>query len=72
MGLPIDECRARSDLTGRRRRIRQGPFHCRTLSQVTQRDVASIQLDGIVHYIAMEAPDALAEAILPFINDIAT
>jgi len=48
-----------------------GPVTVATLSQVTQGDVASIQLDGIGHYIAMEAPDALAEAILPFISDIA-
>jgi pimeloyl-ACP methyl ester carboxylesterase len=48
-----------------------GPFTIGTLSQVTQGDVASIQLDGIGHYIAMEAPEALAEAILPFISDIA-
>lgn len=49
-----------------------GPFTLGTLSQVTQGDVASVQLDGIGHYVAMEAPEALAEAILPFISDIAT
>jgi pimeloyl-ACP methyl ester carboxylesterase len=48
-----------------------GSFTDGTLSQVTQGDVASIHLDGIGHYIAMEAPEALAEAILPFISAIA-
>lgn len=47
-----------------------GPFTLGTLSQVTQGEVASVQLDGIGHYVATEAPEALAEAILSFISEV--
>jgi pimeloyl-ACP methyl ester carboxylesterase len=47
-----------------------GPFTVRTLSQVAQGEVASVQLDGVGHYVAMEAPEALADAILSFISDV--
>jgi pimeloyl-ACP methyl ester carboxylesterase len=47
-----------------------GPFTAGTLSQVTQGEVASVQLDGVGHYIAMEAPDALAQAILSFLTKV--
>ena len=41
-----------------------------TLNQITQGEVASVQLDGIGHYVAMEAPDALAQAILSFVTEV--
>jgi pimeloyl-ACP methyl ester carboxylesterase len=47
-----------------------GPFTAGTLSQVAQGEVASVQLDGIGHYVAMEAPEALAEAILSFTSEV--
>jgi len=47
-----------------------GTMTANTLNQVTQGEVASIQLDGIGHYVAMEAPDALAQAILSFITQV--
>jgi pimeloyl-ACP methyl ester carboxylesterase len=47
-----------------------GTMTLNTLNQVTQRDVASVQLDGIGHYVAMEAPDALAQAILSFLTEV--
>jgi pimeloyl-ACP methyl ester carboxylesterase len=47
-----------------------GTMTLNTLNQVTQGDVASVQLDGIGHYVAMEAPDALAQAILSFLTQV--
>jgi pimeloyl-ACP methyl ester carboxylesterase len=44
-----------------------GPLTSATLSQVVQGDVTSVQLDGVGHYVAMEAPKALADTILSFI-----
>jgi pimeloyl-ACP methyl ester carboxylesterase len=41
-----------------------GPFTLGTLSQVAAGHVASVQLDGVGHYAAMEAPEALSTAIL--------
>jgi pimeloyl-ACP methyl ester carboxylesterase len=43
-----------------------GPFTVGTISQVVTGEVESVQLDGVGHYVALEAPDALAEAILTF------
>ncbi|SDD40843.1 Pimeloyl-ACP methyl ester carboxylesterase [Sanguibacter gelidistatuariae] len=43
-----------------------GPFTVGTLSQVVTGDVESVQLDGVGHYVALEAPGALADAILAF------
>jgi len=45
-----------------------GTMTLNTLNQVTQGEVASVQLDGIGHYVAMEAPDALAQAMLSFLT----
>ena len=45
-----------------------GPFTAATVGQVTTGDVTSVQLDGVGHYVAMEAPDALADAILDFVR----
>lgn len=43
-----------------------GPFTVGTLSQIVTGDVESVQLDGVGHYVALEAPSALADAILAF------
>lgn len=43
-----------------------GPFTVGTLSQVVTGEVESVQLDGVGHYVALEAPSALADAILAF------
>jgi pimeloyl-ACP methyl ester carboxylesterase len=47
-----------------------GPFTVATLRQVVKGDVESIQLDGVGHYVALEAPQALANAILAFTNRV--
>ena len=47
-----------------------GPFTAGTLGQVATGDVASVQLDGVGHYVALEAPEALAVAILGFISRV--
>ena len=47
-----------------------GTFTASTLSQVVHGDVTSVQLDGVGHYVAMEAPQALAAAILTFTGRI--
>jgi pimeloyl-ACP methyl ester carboxylesterase len=47
-----------------------GTMTANTLNQVTQGEVATVQLDGIGHYVAMEAPDALAQAILSFLTQV--
>jgi len=44
-----------------------GPFTLKTLSQVAATEVQSTILDGVGHYVAMEAPDKLAKALLDFI-----
>ncbi|SDE29246.1 alpha/beta fold hydrolase [Auraticoccus monumenti] len=43
-----------------------GPFTAATLSQVFA-DVSTAQVDGVGHYVALEAPGALAEALLAFL-----
>jgi pimeloyl-ACP methyl ester carboxylesterase len=47
-----------------------GDFTLGTMSQAASAEVASIALDGIGHYAAMEAPDQLAKAILDFVGSI--
>jgi pimeloyl-ACP methyl ester carboxylesterase len=47
-----------------------GPFTVGTLSQVVTGDVESVQLDGVGHYVALEAPSALADAILAFTSRV--
>lgn len=47
-----------------------GPFTADTLSQVVTGDVESVLLDGVGHYVALEAPGALAAAILTFVDRI--
>jgi pimeloyl-ACP methyl ester carboxylesterase len=48
---------------------RSGDFTPATLRQVTK-DVSSASLDGIGHYVAMEAPERLADALLSFYRKI--
>jgi pimeloyl-ACP methyl ester carboxylesterase len=43
-----------------------GPFTANTMSQATAGTVRSVQLNGVGHYAAMEAPDELAKALLDF------
>lgn len=47
-----------------------GPFTATTMTQAASGQVRSMSLDGVGHYAAMEAPDALAKAILEFIADV--
>jgi pimeloyl-ACP methyl ester carboxylesterase len=47
-----------------------GPFTAETLAQVTASDVRSVQLDGVGHYAALEAPEALSAAILEFLSSV--
>jgi len=47
-----------------------GPFTAGTLSQVTTAEISTVQLDGVGHYVALEAPDALAAAILRFVDAV--
>lgn len=47
-----------------------GPFTSTTVSAVAANPIHSVQLDGAGHYVAMEAPEALSEAILKYIEDV--
>src|SRR6202046_4698965 len=47
-----------------------GPFTARTMSQASSSGISSVQLDGVGHYAAMEAPEELAKAVLGFVDDI--
>lgn len=47
-----------------------GPFTSATLGQVTAGDVTAVQLDGVGHYVALEAPEALAAAVLEFTSSV--
>lgn len=47
-----------------------GQFTAGTLSQVVAGEVGSVQLDGVGHYVALEAPEAFAEAILTFTEGV--
>lgn len=47
-----------------------GSFTADTLKQVVRGDVESVQLKGVGHYVAMEAPEALAHAILAFADRV--
>jgi pimeloyl-ACP methyl ester carboxylesterase len=45
-----------------------GPFTERTVAQVVEGPVDSILVDGVGHYVALEAPDRLAGAITAFLT----
>ncbi|MDR7276761.1 alpha/beta fold hydrolase [Catenuloplanes atrovinosus] len=47
-----------------------GPFTATTMEQVTAGPVTSVQLDGVGHYVALEAPDALAAELLRFLKTV--
>lgn len=47
-----------------------GGFTAATMAAAAGRDVESVQLEGVGHYAAMEAPEKLAEAILGFVGRI--
>lgn len=47
-----------------------GPFTETTLNQVAANPARSVQLDGVGHYVALEAPERLAGAILEFVDGI--
>ena len=41
-----------------------------TMSEAAKTEVNSVSLDGVGHYVAMEAPDRLAKAILDFLGSV--
>lgn len=43
-----------------------GEFTAATMGQVARGEVESVLLDGVGHHVALEAPDALAAAVLAF------
>ena len=47
-----------------------GDFTASTMSQAASGQVSSVSLDGVGHYVAMEAPDELAKALLGFISGV--
>ena len=47
-----------------------GPFTAGTMSQAASSPIRSVQLDGVGHYAAMEAPEELAKAVLGFVDGI--
>lgn len=47
-----------------------GPFTFDTLTQVADGEVRDVSLDGVGHYVALEAPEALADALLKFVGDV--
>ncbi|OXM83263.1 alpha/beta fold hydrolase [Paenibacillus rigui] len=49
-----------------------GPFTAETVSQITAGGFKSVQLEGVGHYAALEAPAALSTAILDFLESIDT
>ncbi|WP_041543946.1 alpha/beta fold hydrolase [Catenulispora acidiphila] len=49
---------------------RGGAFTANTMSQTTSAEISSVSLDGVGHYVAMEAPDELAKALLEFTTTV--
>jgi len=47
-----------------------GPFTAATLRQVTAGEVTTVQLDGVGHYAALEAPEDVAAAVLEFVDAV--
>ncbi len=47
-----------------------GPFTAATVRQVTAGPVESVQLDGVGHYAAQEAPEALSRVLLDFLDGV--
>jgi hypothetical protein len=78
--LPVDALGRRRDqgargvpptgCTGTRGGAGGGPFTAQTLAQVTDGEVTSVQLEGVGHYAALEAPQALSAVILDFVDGV--
>lgn len=49
-----------------------GPFTFETVRHVASGEVRQVKLDGVGHYAAMEAPSALATALLEFFGSVDT
>jgi hypothetical protein len=47
-----------------------GPFTAGSMSQVALAGISTVQLSGVGHYAAMEAPEELAKAVLSFVDGI--
>jgi pimeloyl-ACP methyl ester carboxylesterase len=47
-----------------------GALTAGTMSQAAKAEVSQCSLDGVGHYVAMEAPDKLAKAVLDFIDSV--
>jgi pimeloyl-ACP methyl ester carboxylesterase len=47
-----------------------GDFTKATMSQVASGTLHSVRLDGVGHYVAMEAPDRLSSALVGFVDDL--
>jgi pimeloyl-ACP methyl ester carboxylesterase len=47
-----------------------GPFTATTMSAAASTQISSVQLDGVGHYAAMEAPEELAKVLLAFAGRI--
>jgi pimeloyl-ACP methyl ester carboxylesterase len=47
-----------------------GPFTFATMSKASRTEVRAVQLDGVGHYAAMEAPENLSKVILEFIGSV--
>jgi pimeloyl-ACP methyl ester carboxylesterase len=41
-----------------------------TMSNAARSKVRSVQLDGVGHYVAMEAPEKLSKALLEFVGSV--
>jgi len=46
-----------------------GLFTADTMSRVTRKQVSSVVLDGVGHYVALEAPEKLSKVLLDFVAD---
>jgi len=47
-----------------------GPFTAGTVANITDGEITSVVLDGVGHYVALEAPGKLADAVLAFTSKI--
>src|ERR1700689_5143802 len=47
-----------------------GPLTFATMSKAARTKVRSVQLDSVGHYVAMEAPEKLSEALVEFIGSV--
>ncbi|GAA4941113.1 alpha/beta fold hydrolase [Actinoplanes utahensis] len=47
-----------------------GPFTCNTMSQAASTAISHVQLANVGHYVALEAPEELAAAMLSFVDSV--